>query len=49
MLRYQILWWKFKDTITKRSKFRRLERRQDYLEKKLEAWVMTIEELYVKK
>jgi hypothetical protein len=45
MLRYKILWWRFKDLFTKRSKFRRLERRQDYLEKKLEAWIGTVENL----
>ena len=32
-----------------RSKIRMLERKVDYLDKKLEAWVMTIEELYIKK
>ena len=49
MLKYKILWWRFKDLFTKRSKFRRLERRIDYIDKKLEAWILTIEELYVKK
>lgn len=32
-----------------RSKIRMLERKVDYLDKKLEAWVMTIEELYTRK
>lgn len=32
-----------------RSKIRMLERKVNYLDKKLEAWVMTIEELYVRK
>ena len=49
MLKYKILWWRFKDLFTKRSKFRRLERQIDYVDKKLEAWILTIEELYIKK
>ena len=35
--------------IDQQSKIRRLERKVDYLDKKLEAWVMTVEELYIKK
>ena len=43
------MYWNIKDLLTKRSKFRKIERELDYLDKKLEAWVLTIEELYVKK
>jgi len=38
-----------KHMIDQQSKIRRLERKVDYLDKKLEAWVMTVEELYIKK
>jgi len=49
IIRLRITYWKIKDLFTKRSKFRKIERQLDYLDKKLEAWVLTIEELYVKK
>ena len=38
-----------KDLFNQRSKIHMLERKVDYLDKKLEAWVMTFEELYVRK
>ena len=43
------MYWNIKDLFTKRSKFRKIELELDYLDKKLEAWVLTIEELYQKK
>ena len=48
MFKFQILWWKFKDIFSKRSKFRRLERKVDYLEHKLEAFVFYVEEIIKK-
>ncbi len=38
-----------KHFFNQRSKIRMLERKVNYLDKKLEAWVFTIEELYVRK
>jgi len=38
-----------KNLFNQRSKIHMLERKVDYLDKKLEAWVMTFEELYVRK
>ena len=38
-----------KDLFNQRSKIRMLERKVDYLDKKLEAWIMTFEQLYVRK
>ena len=43
------MYWKFKNLFTKRSKFRRIERKLDYLDKKLEAWILMTEDLYLKK
>ena len=38
-----------KNLFNQRSKIHILERKVDYLDKKLEAWIMTFEELYVRK
>jgi hypothetical protein len=48
MLKYKILWWRFKDLFSKRSKFRKLERKVDYLDHKLTAFVLYVEEMLQK-
>ena len=43
MLKYKILWWRFTDRFSNRSRIRKLERQFFYLDKKLEAFVSYVE------